>query len=66
MSQFNVTSLADDMYNRQSGPGSASGPPGSMQPPSGQNAGNSKPPSDYPSAYGGYGEYMFFAFPTQV
>jgi hypothetical protein len=48
--------LSDDMYNRQSGPGSASGP-GAMQPPTGPNAGNSKPPSDYPSAYGGYGKF---------
>lgn len=48
------------MYNRQSGPGSASGPPGGMQPPTGPNAGNAKPPSDYPSAYSGYGELLCF------
>lgn len=57
-----LVNVSDDMYNRQSGPGSASGPPGAMQPPSGPNAGNSKPPSDYPSAYGGYGESRFTNF----
>lgn len=59
-----LVNVSDDMYNRQSGPGSASGPPGSMQPPSGPNAGNSKPPSDYPSAYGGYGESLSVSFKT--
>lgn len=53
------------MYNRQSGPGSA-GPPGAMQQPSGPNAGNSKPQSEYPSAYGGgYGEFRH-AFALQT
>lgn len=47
--------VADEMYSRQSGPGSASGPPGAMQQPTGPNTGNTKPPSDYAS-YGGYGE----------
>lgn len=58
--------FSDDMYSRQSGPGSASGPPGAMQPQTGPNAGNSKPPSDYPSGYGGYGEYNFLNSQSHV
>lgn len=48
--------ILDDLYSRApSGPGASSGPP--TMPPSGPNATNSKPPSDY-GAYGGpYGTY---------